>query len=272
MLRRAERVAWCAHVRNAEQLIESHDVFMVEDRGRLSGVCGLAIAPQEVARVQVFASRERWRTQKVLDALLEQLPEKLARKGVETLAYVGPDGWLIAALAAHGFRRANTILTLHKESFEVPDHGNPDVALRPVQPADLPRLVAIDEAAFDPLWRNTEETFQEYREQCSEWNVAELDGEIAGYSCLNMSGRHGHITRIVVHPQLQGQWIGVRLLAEAVASLSAAGAFGITLNTQQDNQRALRLYKWFGFRSLGQDAEVLALELLPPVLNSGIMK
>jgi ribosomal protein S18 acetylase RimI-like enzyme len=64
----------------------------------------------------------------------------------------------------------------------------------------------------------------------------------------------------------------VRLLAEAVDSMEAGGAFGITLNTQQDNVRALRLYKWFGFRSLGKEAEVLRLELLPPALNSGIMK
>ncbi len=272
MLLQAERVAWYAHVRSAEQLIEHQDVFLVGDRGRLTGICGLAIAPQEVARIQVFASRERWRTGEVLGALLEQLPGRLFAGGVETLAFVGPDRWLVAALAAHGFRRTNTILTLHKQSFEVPDHGNPDVALRPVRSADLPRLVAIDEAAFDPLWRNTEETFQEYREQCSEWSAAELAGTIVGYSCINLSGRHGHITRIVVHPQLQGQRIGVRLLAEAVASLQAGGAFGITLNTQQDNKHALRLYRWFGFRSLGKEAEVLELKLLPLTLNSGIMK
>jgi ribosomal protein S18 acetylase RimI-like enzyme len=75
-----------------------------------------------------------------------------------------------------------------------------------------------------------------------------------------------------VHPRYQGQRIGVRLLAEAIRRLEAAGAYGITLNTQQDNQRALRLYRWFGFRSLGQEAEVLELALLPPALNSGIMK
>lgn len=272
MLLQAERVAWYAHLQSAEQLIEGLDVFLVEDRGRLTGICGLGIAPREVARIQVLASRERWRTREVLGALLERLPEKLAAEGVETLAFVGPDRWLIAALAAYGFRQTNAILTLHKPSFEVPDCGNPDVVLRPVRPTDLPQLVAIDEAAFDPLWRNTEETFAEYQEQCSEWNAAELEETIVGYSCLNLSGRHGHITRIVVHPQRQGQRIGVRLLAEAVASLAAGGAFGITLNTQQDNLRALHLYKWFGFRSLGKEAEVLVLKLLPPTLNSSIME
>lgn len=272
MLLHADRVVWYAHVRSAEQLIEDHDVFLVEKGEQLAGICGLAIAPQEVARIQVFASRVRHRSREVLGALLAQLHGWLAQIGVESLAFVGPDRWLIASLAAHGFRRTNTVLTLQKQSFEVPDRGNPDVDLHPVCPADLPQLVAIDEAAFDPLWRNTVDTFQEYREQCSQWNVAELEGTIVGYSCLALNGRHGHITRIVVHPRYQGQRIGVRLLAEVVASLEAGDVFGITLNTQQDNVRALRLYKWFGFRLLGQEAEVLELELLPPALNSGIMK
>ena len=258
-LLQAERVAWYTDVRSAEQLVERQDVLLVERGGRLTGICGLAIAPQSVARIQVFASRERWRTREVLRALLETVPSTLREEGVETLAFVGPDPWLLAELAAHGFHRVNAILTLHKQSFEVPDHGNRDVIVRPMRPADLSQLVAIDKAAFVPLWRNTEETFQEYREQRSDWSVAELEGTIVGYSCLNLSGRHGHITRIVVHPRYQGQRIGVRLLTEAIATLAKSGAFGVTLNTQQDNERALRLYKWFGFRSLGKEAGVMVL-------------
>jgi len=272
MLLKAERVAWYSDVRSAEQLIERQDVLLVERAGRLAGICGLAIAPQGVARIQVFASRERWRTWEVLLALLETVPSTLWQEGIETLAFVGPEPWLLAELAAHGFQRVNAILTLHKPSFEVPDHGNRDVVLRPVRSADLSQLVATDEAAFVPLWRNTEETFQEYREQCSDWSVAELEGAIVGYYCLDLSGRHGHITRVVVHPRYQGQRIGVRLLAEAIATLAKGGAFGVTLNTQQDNERALRLYKWFGFRSLGKEAEVMVLQLLPAALNSGIME
>ena len=272
MLLKAERVAWYSDVRSAEQLIERQDVLLMKHGGRLAGICSLVIAPQGVARIQVFASRERRRTKEVLRALLKTVPSTLWEEGVEMVAFVGPDRWLLAELAAHGFQRANAVLTLHKQSFEVPDHGNRGVIVRSVRPADLSQLVAIDKAAFVPLWRNTEETFQEYREQCSDWGVAELEGTIVGYYCLNLSGRHGHITRVVVHPRYQGRRIGVRLLAEAIATLAKGGAFGVTLNTQQDNERALRLYKWFGFRSLGKEADVMVLQLLPAALNSGIME
>jgi ribosomal-protein-alanine N-acetyltransferase len=272
LLLEAARVAWYSDVRDAERLIERQRVFLVEDAGRPAGVCGITIGPQSVARIQVFASRERGRAGDVLRAALKTLRSVLSEQGVEALAFIGPDEWLLSELAAQGFERVNTILTLHKHSLRVPDRGNLEAIVRPVQPTDLPGLVAIDEAAFAPLWRNTEEIFREYTEQCTEFCVAELEGTVVGYDCLNVIGRHGHITRIAVHPRYQGRRIGVRLLAEAIAVLAQDGVLGITLNTQQDNERALRLYTWFGFRSLGREAEVLVLRLLPPTLNSGIME
>ncbi len=263
MLTEAERVAWHSEVRNAKRLVEEQHIFLVEDGRRLVGACGITIGLPSVARIQVCASRERSRSREVMRAALEAARPILAGQGVDTLAFIGPEEWVLTGLAAQGFERANTILTLHKRTLRVPDHGSPGVAVRPVCPDDLARLVAIDAAAFAPLWRNTEETFEEYRAQCSELCVAELDGLVVGYYCLNVVGRHGHITRIAVHPRYQGRRIGVRLLAEAIAALAQDGAFGITLNTQQDNERALRLYKWFGFRTLGQEAEVWMLSLLP---------
>jgi ribosomal-protein-alanine N-acetyltransferase len=272
MLLHADMVAWYPDVKDTERLIERQQVWLVEDAGRPVGACSLAIGPRSVARIQVCASRERGRTGEVVHAVITVLQSTLANQGVETLAFVGSDGWLLAELAAQGFERVNTILTLHKHSLRVPDRGNPDVVVRPVRPAELGDLVAIDEAAFVPLWRHTKEMFRDYQEQCNDFSVAELKGKVVGYYCLSQVGRHGHITRIAVHPRYQGQRIGVRLLAEAIAALAQGGVFGITLNTQQDNQRALRLYEWFGFRSLGQEAEVMALQLLLPTVNSGIME
>jgi ribosomal protein S18 acetylase RimI-like enzyme len=272
MLVEADRVAWHSEVRNAARLVEEQHVFLVEDDQQLAGACGVAIGPSSIARIQVCASRERSRSREVMRAALEAVRPVLSEQGVETLAFIGPEEWMLAGLGAQGFERANTILALHKHTLRVPDHGNPDVTVRPVRPDDLLKLVAIDAAAFAPLWRNTKEAFEEYRTQCNEFCVAELEGTVAGYYCLSVVGHHGHITRIAVQPRYQGRRIGVRLLSEAIAALAEDGVFGITLNTQQDNERALRLYKWFGFRTLGQEAEVWVLQLLPHTSNAGIMK
>ncbi|MFN2156096.1 MAG: GNAT family N-acetyltransferase [Anaerolineae bacterium] len=263
MLAEADRVAWHSELRDAARLVEGQHVFLVEDDRQLAGACGIAIGPSNIARIQVCALRKRTRSREVMHAAIEAAQPILAGQGVDMLAFIGPEEWVFAGLGEQGFKQANTILTLHKHMLRVPDHGNPDVTVRLVRADDLRELVAIDVAAFAPLWRNTEETFEEYRAQCSGFCVAELDGLVVGYYCLNVVGRHGHITRIAVHPRYQGRRIGVRLLAEAIETLAQDGVFGITLNTQQDNERALRLYTWFGFRTLGQEAEVWVLSLLP---------
>jgi len=78
-----------------------------------------------------------------------------------------------------------------------------------------------------------------------------------GYQFNDLDGEHGHLTRIAVHPNFQGQGIGVRLMAEAMDFFQAVGVKVITLNTQRDNFAARRLYRWFGFHRLDEEALVL---------------
>ena len=67
--------------------------------------------------------------------------------------------------------------------------------------------------------------------------------------------------RLAVHPRYQRKQVGARLLAEGIAFLERKRVFGITLNTQQENVHARRLYEWFGFQELGREAQVMVLEL-----------
>ena len=60
-----------------------------------------------------------------------------------------------------------------------------------------------------------------------------------------------------MHPDHQGRGIGVRLMAEAIDFFKGEGARVITLNSQEDNQASQRLYRWFGFRLMGEEALVL---------------
>ena len=86
--------------------------------------------------------------------------------------------------------------------------------------------------------------------------VAELEDSIVGYAYASLNGRHGHLTRLVVDPDVQGARIGARLLAESIDFFNRRRVYGITLNTQEDNARARHLYEKFGFALLGQEAKV----------------
>ena len=98
--------------------------------------------------------------------------------------------------------------------------------------------------------------------------VAEIDGVVAGHVLFSPVVVQGgerfevlSLAPLAVHPDHQGQGIGVRLMAEAIDFFKGEGARVITLNTQQDNQVSQRLYRWFGFRLAGEKALVLRRDL-----------
>ena len=235
--------------------------MLVERDGQIGCLCGWYVGPETVAHVKVFALVDDWSVEKTVHALLALVKQRLHEQGVRTLAYVGLERWLLDGLSANGFCRANTILTLQKTDFDVPDAGNTHVIVRPASIGDFSAILAIDEAVFVPIWRNTKETLTKYMSTCPHFTVAVLDGAVVGYQCLATIGRHGHLTRVAIHPDYQGRRIAARLLVEAIDLLRRKRVFGITLNTQQDNHRARSLYEWFGFKVLGKEAQVLILEM-----------
>ena len=245
---------------DVRRVLHRHGFYLIEANGRLAGICGFVIGPETVAQIRVYAMQDGLSPGEILSALLPVASGELAGRGVQTLAYIGMERWLLDGLATAGFRQVNTVVTMQKADFDVPSGGNPRAVVRPAVPDDFPAILAIDHAVFAPIWRNTEETLDEYLSQCQHFSIAELDGEIVGYACLSLVGRHGHVTRVAVHPRYQSQHIAVRLLAEAVRFFQHERAFGITLNTQHDNPRARQLYERLGFKMLGKEAQVMVLD------------
>jgi ribosomal protein S18 acetylase RimI-like enzyme len=213
------------------------------------------------AQLRAFALRDDWSVGGTLNALLPPVRSALREEGVAQLAYVGAERWLLDSLSVRGFQRINTILTMQKSDFLVPSPGNCRVALRPVGRDDLDDILAIDAVAFVPLWRNTVDSLLQALSQCPFFVLAQMGDAVIGYAQAAILGQHGHLSRIAVRPDARVRGVGVRLLAETVRFFESRGAYGITLNTQQDNDRARRLYEWFGFSMLGAEAEVLVSEL-----------
>lgn len=238
-----------------------HPTFLAEQKNQLGCVFGLTIAPETVARLSVFALRNDWPVPSTLSELLPHVIETLRHRAVDTLAHLGTESWLVEALLSNGFHPADTIITLQQTHFFVPSTGNANVIVRPAAQADLNALVEIDRAAFDdPLWHHTAANLSELGQEAAFMIVAEAD-RVIGYAYGSIIGRHGHLSRIAVRPEWQGRQVGVRLLAEAIGQFRAHHAFGITLNTQQENTRSRRLYEWFGFKVLGVEARVLKRQI-----------
>ena len=117
--------------------------------------------------------------------------------------------------------------------------------------SDVDTITALDHAAFGAEWWYSGTTFFRAMHDPTRFIVVERNGLPVGYGFGHAFGAQAHITRLAVHPEQQGQGIGTRLLEALIIYFRAQGAETITLNTQMDNEDALRLYRHFGFTSAG---------------------
>lgn len=186
--------------------------------------------------------------------LLDALARELAQRGIVCLAYMDEHAlsWLRQLLEAGGFVRETSVVAYETPLRDPPSLGNQQVLVRPSTLADLPAVARCDQRAFGPLWAYGEHVFHTVFDRVACFLVAEHQGELAGYLLATRHGEsHAHVVRLAVEPAWQGQQVGVRLLAEGFLRFRRMGLRTVSLNTQQENVRSQRLYRWFGFRPTG---------------------
>jgi len=201
-----------------------------------------------------------------LDSLLPPFHALLRSHDVRQLFYAGDeaaDTWLQPALCQRGYQRDTEVVVYEKRELAVPSEGNQAVRVRPVEAVDLPTVLAVDHACFDPQWNKDEGIIGPAIFETPYFVVAEVADTVVGYAFVttHFAGRLVHLVRIAVLPAYQGRAIGVRLLAEITAYAREIGASRLTLNTQANNTGAQRLYEWFGFDRTGEQQTVLRFDL-----------
>lgn len=107
----------------------------------------------------------------------------------------------------------------------------------------------IDQAAFPWLWRNSRSEMDVYLSTPGvEVALVEIDGEPVAYTGITLFNGWGHLDRIAVVPEWQGDGFGLDALGLAVDTMRRRGAQRVALSTQRTNRRSQRLYERFGFR------------------------
>jgi ribosomal-protein-alanine N-acetyltransferase len=201
----------------------------------------------------------------LLDVALPPWFDLVRRRGATTAYYSGydPDNdWLRDPLLARGFRPIMLLRSYDKIGYDSPSQGDQLVRVRPFTAADLPGVLAVEEAAFTPLWRHDATEFLEVAREYPFFVVAETPaGRIAGYQFSSTDGDLGYLVRIAVHPRYHSQGVGTRLMAEAMRYFAGEHVLRILLNTEEANAHAHRLYEWFGFERVEPRGFVLAREL-----------
>jgi GNAT superfamily N-acetyltransferase len=195
--------------------------------------------------------------------LLRASLEIAAEEEASGLAFLGSERWVLSRLRQADFQQVNRVITLCNRGKWKIREGPSDLKVRLATRADSDDVLAVDRAAFAPMWWYSRAVFARALSLAYCFDVAYMDDACVGYQLSTFRGGRGHIVRLAVHPLWQHRGIGGRLLSEALQSLDEAGAHSITVNTQEDNRASLQLYDRFNFRRVGKPWEVWFRSLEP---------
>lgn len=78
------------------------------------------------------------------------------------------------------------------------------------------------------------------------------DGEVIGFAVLMMAVDEGHLLNLGVALDFQRQGFGRRLLDQVLARTQASGGERLMLEVRPSNDKALALYRRYGFSEIGR--------------------
>ena len=116
---------------------------------------------------------------------------------------------------------------------------------------DLNEIASILSTEFDDFWN--ENIFRkELQNENSEYIVARLNNEIVGFAGIWISPVDIHITDIVVKKDKRNMKIGSNILEELIKLAETKKRETLTLEVNEKNEIAQKLYLNYGFEKLGK--------------------
>jgi len=129
--------------------------------------------------------------------------------------------------------------------------ADPDFRIRPLVEADLPEVMAIENACFSTPWK--EPTFRGLlRRTDTDLFVAELDGAVAGYAACWTVIDQSELGNVAVAEAARGHGIGGALVDAVIERVKARGAHECFLEVRETNRGAQSLYRDRGFVVVGR--------------------
>lgn len=125
------------------------------------------------------------------------------------------------------------------------------VAIRPAREADLEALAALEEESFSGPW-SAAMLAEELRRELAWVEVAEVNGQIVGYSCVWRVVDTCHLLRVATAPGLRRRGVGRALLLRLEARARAAGLREVELEVASRNAPAIALYRALGYVEVGR--------------------
>jgi ribosomal-protein-alanine N-acetyltransferase len=121
--------------------------------------------------------------------------------------------------------------------------------LRPMAEADLPAVMAIENAIYAFPW--TQGNFRDALAAGYSCWIYARDGGLIGYAVLMSAADEAHLLNLSIAANCQGQGYGSLLLLHLCELARAGGARRILLEVRPSNTAGRRLYARHGFHRVG---------------------
>lgn len=159
-----------------------------------------------------------------------------------------------------GFAVREQLHLLSRDLWALPQV--PSAPLRRGLRRERDQILSLDALAFPPFWRLDDTGLTEAMSATRRARLrVAAEGRVLGYAISGRSGARGYLQRLAVHPSAQSRGLGRALVVDGLGWMRRRGADRVMVNTQADNQRALRLYQRLGFHLEASGLAVLSRRL-----------
>ncbi len=225
--------------------------LVIDWNGRVVAALACPPDPPHVAWVRLFVSSDKLPVQEVWSVLWEATQTDLGRKR-KLVAVIALQDWFRKILRASDFVVRQQIIMLERKGEAPRDDASPlKIKIRQMMTYDLPAVAEIDAEAFDPLWQYSLSALKQAYAQAMLATVAEAKHHLIGFQISTQNPLGAHLARLAVRPEAQGYGVGRALVTDLLQTLAQRGASRLTVNTQEDNESSLALYKKLGFIKTG---------------------
>ena len=131
----------------------------------------------------------------------------------------------------------------------------PVPVLEPMQPADIPDVIAVERAAYTAGWPTTAFERELTTNAMARYLVVREDSApaspLVAFGGLWLMVDQAHIVTVAVRPELQRRGYGRLVLHGLIELAHAAGMDSVTLEVRVSNDAARALYRRYGFYEVG---------------------
>ena len=216
---------------------------------------------KKVAWLRLILPAEGPRHDPALDLAWDALRADLAVEGVALAGLLSLDPWVEIPAGRWGFARTNSVVTLRRDTGPLPDPPQPPLVIREVTAADFDAVADVDGMAFQSIWHHNRATLEAASRQAATFTLLEDGQDVLGYQLSTWHIDTGHLARLAIRPDRQGQGLGALLVGEMIRFFMTRNVQHITVNTQENNLASQRLYNRLGFQPAGHNVAYWSVDL-----------